>query len=88
MKYYDPGALLRRIPEKWRLPVMAGVGFLWLGLLAGVGWFFLDERKPERIIIDEEQLKKSPVADWAGLKLFYQAALHDVPLSGWLTACP
>ena len=80
MKYYDPGALLRRIPEKWRLPVMAGVGFLWLGLLAGVGWFFLDERKPERIIIDEEQLKKSPVADWAGLKLFYQAALHDVPL--------
>lgn len=80
MKYYDPSALLRRIPEKWRLPVMAGVGFLWLGLLAGVGWFFLEERTPEQIVIDEDQLKKSPVADWAGLKLFYQAALHDVPL--------
>lgn len=80
MKNSDPSALLRRIPEKWRLPVMTGVGFLWLGLLAGVGWFLLDERKPEQITIDAEQLEKSPVADWAGLKLFYQAALHDVPL--------
>lgn len=76
----DPNALLRHIPEKWRLPVMTGVGFLWLGLLAGVGCFLLDERKPEQITIDAKQLEKSPVADWAGLKLFYQAALHDVPL--------
>lgn len=80
MKNIDPNVVLRRIPPKWRLPFLTGVGILWLGLLAGLGWLFLGEREPELVIFDEAELEKTPYQDFVAAQLIFQAVSRGVPM--------
>lgn len=91
MKLGDPRVWLRRssqallaaagrIPPKWRLPVLTGVGILWLGLLAGLGWLFLGEREPELVIFDEAELEKAPYREYASLQLAFRAVSQGLPM--------
>ena len=80
MKNIDLNAVLRRIPPKWRLPVLTGVGILWLGLLGGLGWLFLGEREPELVIFDEAELEKAPYREYASLQLAFRAVSQGSPM--------